>query len=192
MSFSPVPTVATGDIWTAAQHNTYIRDNFAAGVPGLFTTKGDIAIASASQVAGRLGVGSAGQALTPDSAEALGVKWAGFPTWGLWTNAAWDSVAKNIGVYTVNASDWTGVPASKVGAVILSIHGKWAAAGDANYFSAVKVGSLSPYVLVRAHTANSIYDSYGMIPLVNGQFDLRVQGANATEVILKIYGYLPG
>ena len=30
MSYSPVPTVVTGDTWTASQHNTYIRDNFAA------------------------------------------------------------------------------------------------------------------------------------------------------------------
>lgn len=27
MTFTPVPTVATGDIWTASNHNTYIRDN---------------------------------------------------------------------------------------------------------------------------------------------------------------------
>ena len=29
-SYNAVPTVITGDLWTAAQHNTYIRDNFAA------------------------------------------------------------------------------------------------------------------------------------------------------------------
>lgn len=30
MTFSPVPTVATGDLWTAANHNTYLKDNMAA------------------------------------------------------------------------------------------------------------------------------------------------------------------
>ena len=30
MGYSIVPTVATGDLWTAANHNTYIKDNFAA------------------------------------------------------------------------------------------------------------------------------------------------------------------
>lgn len=30
MSYNAVPTVAPGDAWSAAQHNTYIRDNFAA------------------------------------------------------------------------------------------------------------------------------------------------------------------
>jgi len=192
MAYSVVPTVATGDLWTAANHNTYIRDNFLAGVPGIFTTKGDLAAATGAGAAARLAAGAAGQILTPDAAEAAGLKWKSFPTWGEWTNASWNSVSKNIGVYTVSASDWTGVPASGVGAIIVGVHGKWAAAGDGSYFSAVKVGSLSPYVLVRAHTANSIYDAYGVIPLVNGQLDLRVQGANATEVILKIYGYFPG
>ena len=28
MSYTTVPTVSTGDTWTAANHNTYIRDNF--------------------------------------------------------------------------------------------------------------------------------------------------------------------
>ena len=33
MGFTTVPTVATNDPWTAAQHNQYIRDNFAAVRP---------------------------------------------------------------------------------------------------------------------------------------------------------------
>lgn len=30
MAYSAVPTVSTGDLWTASNHNTYIRDNFTA------------------------------------------------------------------------------------------------------------------------------------------------------------------
>ena len=30
MAYSAVPLVATGDLWTAASQNTYLRDNFAA------------------------------------------------------------------------------------------------------------------------------------------------------------------
>lgn len=29
MTYTALPTVSTGDLWTAAQHNTYIKDNFA-------------------------------------------------------------------------------------------------------------------------------------------------------------------
>lgn len=81
MAYNAVPTVTTGDLWTASNHNTYIRDNFAAGVPDIFTTKGDLAIASGANAAGRLGVGSNGKVLVASSAESLGIKWTnGFST----------------------------------------------------------------------------------------------------------------
>jgi hypothetical protein len=40
MAYSVVPTVANGDSWSAAQHNTYLRDNLAAIFVG--TTAGDL------------------------------------------------------------------------------------------------------------------------------------------------------
>ena len=53
--------------------NTYVRDNFSAGVPAIFTTKGDIAAASAAGVAERVGVGPNGSYLFANSAAAAGV-----------------------------------------------------------------------------------------------------------------------
>lgn len=53
MSFTTVPTVSNGDAWSAAQHNTYLRDNMAALWP--YTTAGDIAYASAANQLSRLG-----------------------------------------------------------------------------------------------------------------------------------------
>lgn len=79
MAYSVVPTVTTGDLWTAANHNTYVRDNFAASIPDLFTTKGDLAVSSGADAAGRLPAGSDGQAVMADSAETLGLKYS----WGL-------------------------------------------------------------------------------------------------------------
>jgi hypothetical protein len=76
MAYVAVPTKSTGDLWTAADNNTYIRDNFAAGVPDIFTTKGDIAVATAADAASRLGVGADGQVLTAASGEATGILWA--------------------------------------------------------------------------------------------------------------------
>jgi len=81
MAYNPLPSVTTGDLWTASNHNTYIRDNFAAGVPDIFTAKGDLAIASGANAAGRLGVGSNGKVMIASSSEALGIKWInGFST----------------------------------------------------------------------------------------------------------------
>lgn len=58
MAYNVVPTVANGDSWSAAQHNTYIKDNFAAVWP--YTTAGDLAYASASNILTRLGISSVG------------------------------------------------------------------------------------------------------------------------------------
>lgn len=79
MAYIAVPTVATGDMWTAAQHNTYVRDNFAAGVPDLFTAKGDLAVATAANVAGVLAVGVNGTRLTADSTQSTGLIWRSAP-----------------------------------------------------------------------------------------------------------------
>lgn len=76
MAYTAVPTVATNDYWSAAQHNTYIRDNFAAGVPDIFTTKGDLAVATGADVAARLAVGGDGAPLVGDAAQTAGVRWA--------------------------------------------------------------------------------------------------------------------
>jgi hypothetical protein len=79
MAYTKVPTKSTGDLWTAADHNTYIKNNFAAGVPDIFTTKGDIAVATAANIAARLEVGTDGQMLVADSSESTGMKWTDDP-----------------------------------------------------------------------------------------------------------------
>lgn len=74
MAYTEVITVATGDKWTAANHNLYIRDNFAAGVPGMFQAAGDMAYATGEKAAARLAKGAANSVLTVIS---------GLPAWSL-------------------------------------------------------------------------------------------------------------
>lgn len=71
MSFTTVPTVSNGDSWSAAQHNTYLRDNMAALFP--YTTAGDLAYASASNALSRLAKPSVDSVLKNTS--------AGTPSW---------------------------------------------------------------------------------------------------------------
>jgi hypothetical protein len=75
MAYTIVPGVIEGDSWTAKDMNKYVRDNFAAGVPDIFTTKGDIAVATGADTAVRVGVGSDDQLLVADSNESTGMKW---------------------------------------------------------------------------------------------------------------------
>lgn len=61
MSFNNGFTAVTGATYTAAQYNTYVRDNFTAIWVG--TTAGDIDYYSSSTAKTRLAIGTAGQML---------------------------------------------------------------------------------------------------------------------------------
>jgi len=85
MSYTIVRTVQTGNLWTAADHNTYIRDNFAAGIPDIFTAKGQIVVAGGADAAGSFTVGSNEQILSSLASESFGLKYisAGIPIGGI-------------------------------------------------------------------------------------------------------------
>ncbi len=64
--------------WSAGWVNTYIKNNFATGIPDLMTTKGDIVAATAANAAARVAVGANGSVLIANSSATAGVSWAGF------------------------------------------------------------------------------------------------------------------
>lgn len=57
MAFNNSFTAVVGATYTAAQYNTYVRDNFTA--IWVYTTAGDIAYASSATALARLGIGAA-------------------------------------------------------------------------------------------------------------------------------------
>jgi len=70
MSFTTVPTVITGQTYTAADYNTFVKDNL--NTLWAYTVAGDLVYASSATVLARLAIGSTGQY--------LGVT-AGLPAW---------------------------------------------------------------------------------------------------------------
>lgn len=102
MAYSVLPTKNTGDPITLTNWNN-IRDNFIAGVPDLYTTKGDLAPATGGDAAARLAVGANHARLVADSGEAVGMRWQPFPVVALtktadqdpatdtWVDLTWDS-----------------------------------------------------------------------------------------------------
>lgn len=70
-TYTAVPTVSNGDSWSAAQQNTYLRDNMAALFP--YSAAGDLAYASASNALSRLAKPSVNSVLKNTS--------AGTPSW---------------------------------------------------------------------------------------------------------------
>lgn len=79
MSYNAVPSKNTGDTWTATENNIYLRDNFASSVPDLFTTKGDMVVATGADAGIRLAAGTNDLVFTADSAQTTGTKWARNP-----------------------------------------------------------------------------------------------------------------
>jgi hypothetical protein len=75
MAYISPTTVNTGDLITAAEWNQDIVANEQASAPDMFTTKGDLFVATGADAGTRVGVGSNGDALVADSAQAAGVKW---------------------------------------------------------------------------------------------------------------------
>ncbi len=76
MTYTVVPTAIDGQAAPNADYmNTYIGANFAAGVPDIFTAKGDLAVATAADVAVPFPVGTDGRTLTAESSTATGLLW---------------------------------------------------------------------------------------------------------------------
>lgn len=86
MAYTPVPTVTTGDLWTASLHNTYCRDNFAQTSPAIVTAAGDMTYAATANTVTRLPI-VRGSVLTSDDA---------LPEW-LTLNVGYNSVQGKIG-----------------------------------------------------------------------------------------------
>lgn len=75
MAYVPLTPISNGDTIATAWGNQ-VKDNFAAGVPDIFTTKGDIAVASAADAAGRVGVGTNFQIVHAMSSATLGIEYS--------------------------------------------------------------------------------------------------------------------
>lgn len=84
MAYVAIPHKGVGETVSATEYNV-IADNFVAGVPDIFTTKGDIAAATAANAASRLAVGSNDEVLIAASGEATGIKWGVCPAMDLVT-----------------------------------------------------------------------------------------------------------
>ncbi len=75
MAYTPVPAVSAGDWIDEVFINTYWVNNMAAGVPDVFSAKGQIAVGLGVDSMGVLNVGTDGDVLMADVAQTLGVKW---------------------------------------------------------------------------------------------------------------------
>ena len=76
MAYVDLPAKGSTDTFSSTDW-TNIKDNFDVCVPAIFTTKGDIAVASASKAASRLAAGNDYEVLQSRAAATLGVEYSG-------------------------------------------------------------------------------------------------------------------
>lgn len=92
MSYTAHPTVVTGQTWSAANQNTYVKGNLDALWP--FTTAGDLAYANAANTLARLALGTNGHVLKAG---------ASAPAWAL--DPAIDLVTTKGDILVASAAD---------------------------------------------------------------------------------------
>lgn len=138
MSWTNPLTWAVGQLVTAAQLNTHLRDNMLETAAAKVTTAGDIVYATAANALARLGVGSTGQVLTVAS---------GLPSWQ--THAHTNSSA-NLGAdVTINtANTWFDGPSLSLAA------GTWLVIGGATMH---QVGAFSATMEARLFDGTSSF-----------------------------------
>lgn len=102
MAYSDLPSKSSGDVFGLSEYEQ-IRDNFDAGVPDIFSAKGDLAAATGADAAARVVVGDDDAILVADSGQSAGLAWqiqpavvaynstSQDPAVGSWHTLAWDS-----------------------------------------------------------------------------------------------------
>lgn len=184
MAYNVVPTVANGDSWSAAQHNTYIKDNFAAVWP--YTTAGDMNYATASNALARLAISSVGGMLySTGSAPAWLARpsvssllshpgGASAPAWsalsslnlhqGVIHKMVNDTQPAEFNTTSTTGADITGLTVNMVTTVtctiLLLIQGGIAVTGGAAIYHAAALGSIGGVVQSPDNVPQSYYAQY--------------------------------
>jgi len=109
MAYSALPAKIASDTLTLGNYNA-IKGNFEAGVPDIFTTKGDLASATAANAATRTGVGADASTLVADSGAAGGIAWQIQPACRVYNDAnidpatsTWVTLTFNQELYDTNS-----------------------------------------------------------------------------------------
>ena len=99
MAYSTVPLVITGDSWTAGNNNTYVRDNFHAVYPDVFTSAGQIDYGTGSHMGSLLNLGASFQTLKVNSGGT-------YPEWQTRNN---EGILCQGGMWVSKTQDWCSI-----------------------------------------------------------------------------------
>ena len=102
MAYSALPAKVASDTLTLGNYNA-IKGNFEAGVPDIFTTKGDLAAATGANAAARVAVGTDDAFLVADSSQSAGIAWQNAPAARVYNDADIDPATSSWVALTFNS-----------------------------------------------------------------------------------------
>lgn len=166
MSYSRPPAKSSGDVFDLTAYNA-IRDSLIAGVPDLYTAKGDLAPATGADAAARLAVGANDSYLVADSGEATGMRWQPQPV----------VIVKNTGAFDPSTSSWVSVTWDAEDADTDGMH------STSTNTSRLTVQSGAPGYYIVA--ADIVFDTSSITPGTSGQYGVRIRynGATVTRLV---------
>lgn len=195
MAYTPLPLVAAGDWIDEVFINTYWRDNMAAGVPDVFTAKGQLAIGTGIDTMGVLSVGANNKVLMADSEQSVGAKW-GFnvvPFTTALENSSYDGDNIAVGNYIVVGNTFNSNIPLTARCIFLTLAAKWTSINlnaSVSIFNADAANVYPIGIKVRAHDTGW-QDNHGLVSLNNdGEFKIEVLGSEAPSVIIQVWGYV--
>jgi len=191
MAYTPVPSVIAGDWIDEVFINTYWVDNMAAGVPDVFTTKGQLAVALGTDSMGVLSVGANNKVLMADSAQTLGMLWGDVAVLfsSVATVTGFSGVSKNTGTYNLSVSDISLTVPSSAKAILVNASAQWSTIAS-NPLILVERAAGHPGVIIDGTVVNWLLHSQGIVPLNAGAFVVRVLIQNVTLITVNVVGYL--
>ena len=200
MAFTTLPTYSTGDSVTAANWNTYIKNNFAAMPPDVFTATGEIFVGEGADTGGVLSPGVVGQPLIVATGETIGVKWSSTTVtskfvFGRYSNDDYsgdDTFGGSSFLISVHDASGYNVPADAQ-MVLALLRVKWNAGSTDDY---VVLGNTSDtdMEIMRIdynehYGANEITQN-GFLPIAGGNISVEMSDSADVNFELRFTGYI--
>lgn len=188
--YTPVPAFLTGDTIDEPFLNTYWRDNMAAGLPDMFSAKGQLAVGLGVDDMGILNVGADGKILSADSAEATGLKWVVKPTSFIPISPIGVNGPSLVGTTTRSAITDFGIPSGSA-AIFIGLIGLWADVSGNPLAYVAKTGVANPAVRIYGAVNSKKVYSAGIVELDSDNYSVKILVANLFAAMeLYCYGYV--
>ncbi len=190
MPYTPVPAVSAGDWIDEVFINTYWVDNMAAGVPDVFTAKGQLPVGLGVDSMGILNAGANGTILEADSTQTTGLKWGPKSPALVLIEADSANGPTAVGTTTRSAVTDFGIPSGCSG-IFIGLIGTWADVSGSPLAYVRRASPDDPAVRIYGVVNSKKAFSTGFVQLNSDNYEVTiVVAALAAALELWCYGYI--